>query len=1349
MAAVAVLRIMTTEKPDHVHPFFRKPETVKEEKENNHDDAASIAAVVEEKASGKRKKTSKKTPNATKTKGSNQPSLLSFVGLEKAPLPVETTKPGSPNGDPANAGPQEEATLEADPNYERRKRRKTVSPGPESGGLSERNLGLEIEQATEEPVPLLWHEQLLAEASKVEQDSATRDVIAPSISPHDITKTPTTVASLPSAISHHLEVSSNANPDRPVVSSADTGAAGTAGVGEEKAVLSTPGSEETKADIIILPSKSNGRVSRAPRTPPPDTNPRPVRMIQLKGGKLASPPNPKSKPEPDKVGTKRKTRGRGKQEKQLIVTITYGSNDEGRLIGEKINRILNGEARVEIKAANPVTLTKIITPKKVSPKKPSGPPKPTHPFFSGKPLPEPVHDSPVISKDATEDDAINPSPHKSSATTPGKIRAEAQAHRAARSVPGCSLAMSASRPKKASGTREAPWPSEGIVHARGDMIEFLVSSCDLAASGFKEGQSKHKQASVVVPDTENLIRLYSKRLVSDDDHSVLRVPERVVTTGVQLQKLVSAELHTRLKASAGADSDSEDGVVPRKQQPQHAPHSALSNMYAAMESSLTPFDKFECETQVWTQKHAPKRADEVLQSGKEALILRDWLKNSTISAVEKGSNRSATGSHITSTKSKAKPEKKKKRKRPDDLDDFLVESEDELADSADLEVLDDDSIDGVRDPQQCSLVRGGTQGVRGAVKSCNAVLISGPHGCGKTAAVYAVAKELGFEVFELNSGSRRSGKDVLEKVGDMTENHLVQQVSKALSEKIGTKNEKPVSIEIVLDEAPDVKQGSMTSFFKPAAQKKKPTAKKTPTPGSTPNLNNKEAKKDQPRQEQKQSLILLEEVDVLFDEDKQFWLTVFALAAHSKRPIIMTCANENLVPLDSLALHAILRFTAPPLDLAVDYLLLTAACEGHLLQRAAVESLFLSNSNDIRASVTNLDFWCQIGVGDSAGGFNWMIDRYPPGVDVDKHGNTLRVVSKHTYNRCTGLVSQDLLRDGSCDDVEHTESLLAAAWDEWQLAPGDLLSQTRGNRVKASSHSSELSCLQDLEFLADCTSAADLYCGFDMREADQKPLDTTQPEILEKARSNYIVGFPWTLVQADSVPHYANMDTRLAITTQVLTHRIHSALHWSDDTDNMPYSSLIKGETLEHDFIKAIQKHRSPNQAQSQLKRAIFSAALDSLAEAPSTSPTAPTAMTASSLDREFSIIVTDIAPYVRSIAAHDLMIEQQRMRVSNLLSAGGGAKKMRMTRASRSAFEGGSRQNTRRERWFDKGLDLGLVLRTAGKGWGDIMKARRSGDGESMGSLGEGSVRNADGDIIMAGGGENGGDEDAMDELA
>ena len=206
-------------------------------------------------------------------------------------------------------------------------------------------------------------------------------------------------------------------------------------------------------------------------------------------------------------------------------------------------------------------------------------------------------------------------------------------------------------------------------------------------------------------------------------------------------------------------------------------------------------------------------------------------------------------------------------------------------------------------------------------KKTNAIVISGPTGCGKTAAVYASAKELGYAVFEVNAGIRRSGKDVLDQVGDMSRNHLVHHGQS----KIAPERDNP--------------------FAKAKAAAMKEVA----------------ALEEEAELRQKQSLILFEEVDILFEEDKTFWTTVVNLMAKSKRPIVFTCNDEAMIPWDDLSLHAVLRFSTPPRELMVDLLMLIAANEGHLLQRTAVDSLVTARKDDLRVFTNNPHLFAILG----------------------------------------------------------------------------------------------------------------------------------------------------------------------------------------------------------------------------------------------------------------------------------------------------------------------------------------------------------------------------------------------------
>ncbi|XP_011337691.1 uncharacterized protein LOC105279536 isoform X2 [Ooceraea biroi] len=113
-----------------------------------------------------------------------------------------------------------------------------------------------------------------------------------------------------------------------------------------------------------------------------------------------------------------------------------------------------------------------------------------------------------------------------------------------------------------------------------------------------------------------------------------------------------------------------------------------------------------------------------------------------------------------------------------------------------------------------------------------AVLL-GPHGSGKSASVYAIAEELGYSVLEVNASSRRTGKKLLKELEEATKSHRIRKNKhKPLFEQAANKSEEPKILQ--------------------------------------------------------NSLILLEDIDLIFEEDEGFISAAYQLASNTKRPIVMT-----------------------------------------------------------------------------------------------------------------------------------------------------------------------------------------------------------------------------------------------------------------------------------------------------------------------------------------------------------------------------------------------------------------------------------------------------------------------------
>ncbi|GAB7339319.1 hypothetical protein MBLNU457_5968t1 [Dothideomycetes sp. NU457] len=995
-------------------------------------------------------------------------------------------------------------------------------------------------------------------------------------------------------------------------------------------------------------------------TPPP-------KMLKLNAkGTLGSPVSKKNEAKPaSKRGRKKK------DDKHLLARCRYAGWPSSATLGPRISRILEGQERYTIPAVKvqPSTKPPIKSPKS------SRPAKSTHPFFTGK------------SKDRTSNQSTNaentaqpqPSPRKSFASTPGKIRMEVQKQRAQQHDLSDGEVV---QPRKTTSMGYVVWPSRDMMHVRGNTetigppnptIEMKVRKKKYKSSALDNRQSVLRG----LRDKIGLLALDDRRLRADgfyDPPPSLRVPERLLITGPQIQGAVSRELSRQSQ------------------------HPALMSVYRSIESGMNPYDDGRSEPNAWALKYAPQKAEEVLQPGTEAMILRDWMQALTVISTEMRSSQSSK-----QDASELKP-RKKRRKRAEDLDDFIVDDESDVGQLEELPALENSPSErGAVALNKRTVVRSGipsSQSSTDARKTPNAIVISGPHGCGKTAMVYAVAKELGFQVFEINSGTRRSGKDVLERVGDMVENHLVSRQNHDAGNVSADEDSTRLSKALTKD-LESGRQGTMNTFFKPKA--KVTPAPLVPKPKKTvDSVQVKALSKTKTAQNQKQSLILLEEVDVLFEQDKNFWGTVLELIVNSKRPVVITCTDENVVPLRAMSLHAILRLSTPGHDVLTDYLLLTAAREGHLLHRDAVSSLLQYKRHDLRACIAELHFWCQMGVGDPRGGLSWMFQRWPPGKGIDSEGRKQRVVSQGVYPQGIGCIPQE---DDATMPSKDPEELMLECWENWQINPFDDLHISIAEHYESedlsttTSAQSRLKSLQTMDRLCGSMSAFDVCCRIDLPDTSnlhsrhaplgsfihETRLDPTLPALSEKARLNYIEGS--TLLQTDEQIDYTRFDRRLAASAANLSSRIYGM--------GRP---LLK--TQKEHFLSRISDGLRPHAASIPLSRLDFSAAFDPISEV--AAHTSQFALAYSAFDGPLSTISEDIAPYVRSIVQFDLALEEQRTRLSSLL---GGTEKVtgkrsRTTRAARSALEGGKRETTRRERWFPKELDLKAVLATGGKEW-------------------------------------------------
>lgn len=1032
----------------------------------------------------------------------------------------------------------------------------------------------------------------------------------------------------------------------------------------------------------IVPTPPSATVANNTETAPEPTQstsspPKKLLKFNPKTGTIGSPPKPQLPIMADVVPKKR-----GRKPKRFVVPLRYGEDLESRMrIGRKIDAIL-GDMNETASMAKDVQSAETDgrersqpeTPKKVSPNrssnkkaKPITPTKPTHPFFLNK-NEQGTEATIREKKDAVEKPPKRQTIFTSTPCSPRKFQPTSQKT----NLPQFGQKSGG---LKIPGAKHPAWPWKGVSHVRGD-----DQSLHLSVNGnavLPTGRRKAKRRAVEVGMMESVLQQAGAHLdisslarqledLNADDfqppNPLLRIPTRHFESGKWLQARVAPHLHTRANTSKV--------------------HPAISQAYDSLRSTLSAFDRATCESSTWAQKYAPLSASQVLQNGREAELLRDWLATLKVQAVDTGL---ADGSK---TKPVSGPPKRGRKKQK--LDGFVVSSDEEEMDEI-SEAEDGWAPSTNSRTSQKTVVK---LAPKGGSRLTNAVLLSGPHGCGKTATVYAIAKELDFEVFELSPGSRRNGKDIIEKVGDMTRNHLVQHQQKGDAPTADDTDEQ------LTQDLKSGKQGMMTNFFKPntSTQTLKPK-KRSKTHTNQQQVPQESGVAAAKSQKQKQSLILLEEVDVLYDEDKQFWATIISMISQSKRPFIMTCNDENLVPIQSLTLHGIFRFSQPSKELAVDRLILIAANEGHLLSRHAIETLYDSRNQDLRASINELNYWCQFGVGDPRGGFDWFYRRWPEGSDVDEEGNTIRVISEGTYQTGMGWLGRDAVTSTSSSrSIE--EELQQQTWHNWSL---DLCSSGQSEIFAnatpgESSPQGRLALLKAFDEYSSQLSDADLCSSGAFAELNEVKMDTSLPALPSKIREDFVIG--QQVLEVSPLSRYDTVSADISTTMRIYAR---SQLRNLEQFPNQD-SRAIPRPLCEPQALLAIEQgFKDRLEPDPTITRFDYSVAFDPLATSEKTM--AGGYLDPSVFDRTTKLITLDVAPYIRSIVSYDQQLQKERLLRSNLISEGGtvGKKRMRNTRSAYSAMEGGSRASTRREKYFSADINPHLVMQTGGDGWGAL----------------------------------------------
>ncbi|XP_053231159.1 ATPase family AAA domain-containing protein 5 isoform X2 [Podarcis raffonei] len=273
---------------------------------------------------------------------------------------------------------------------------------------------------------------------------------------------------------------------------------------------------------------------------------------------------------------------------------------------------------------------------------------------------------------------------------------------------------------------------------------------------------------------------------------------------------------------------------------------------------------------------------------------------------------------------------------------------------------------------------------------CNTMLLIGPPGIGKTAAVYACAQELGFKIFEVNASCQRSGRQILSQLKEATQSHQVDKQgvnvhkpcffnnysSTKSPRKSSPRKEKSPRKFPVSPRKVGLKQSSasktLANYFKISPRPKNEEEKvQENNKGYTERLPKekvqiqslkRETGEEDSSKKSATSLILFEEVDVIFDEDVGFLNAIKTFMSTTKRPVILTTNDPSFSLIFDGCLEEI-TFSIPSVINVASYLQVLCLAENLRMDIRDLAALLTANNCDVRQSILYLQFWVRSGGG--------------------------------------------------------------------------------------------------------------------------------------------------------------------------------------------------------------------------------------------------------------------------------------------------------------------------------------------------------------------------------------------------